>query len=92
MPAASGGKSPAKAVKASVPDVQPVLGRQIAREFPLDSSKPKSKKWFAGVVEKRVENSRPPLWHVVYDDADSEDLEVSVDLLLGGGFMMRSQA
>lgn len=89
MPAAAGGKKAAKAAP-SPPGEHPVLGKQIARQFALDPSKPRAaKKWFEGIVEKRVENSKPPLWHVVYDDADSEDLEVGSLLLkyraTGGG-------
>lgn len=76
MPAAAGQKAASAAAAKPGPQAHPILGRQIARQFALDAAKPKTKRWFAGVVEKRVENSNPPLWHVVYDDADSEELEV----------------
>ena len=48
-----------------------LLGKHVAKYFE------QYKKFYHGVVDKVIRKTHSPLWHIVYDDGDKEDLDMS---------------
>ena len=76
----SGGSSPSKKDSTSWTDFGPHVGLRVGRKFPFDESEKDGLSYQVGgfiLAHLPAEGEDPPLWKMIHDDGDAEDLEAN---------------